>query len=172
VISPPDPQPEEIMPHDYEDAINLDQLSDGDVRDLVRQRLDEAEDFDIEAADVEVAAGRIRVEGRVGTEGERQHVAQVLTALGATGFENNVVVDRLARAERSEAADQAALEEDAAGSVRAPGEVTSDTADHLLPDERSELHGTRDVQKAVEGGRSYDPPDGPLQEGAGEGERH
>jgi hypothetical protein len=48
---------------------------------------------------------------------------------------------------------------------------TSDTADHLHGDGRSEAEGTRDVQEAIEEGRSYNPPDGPFQEGVGEGER-
>jgi hypothetical protein len=161
------------MPHDYEDSINLDQLADHDVADLVRQRLDEAPDFDADAVDVEVRDGRIRVEGRVGTEGERQHVEQVLGLLGATDYENNVVVDRLARRERAEAADIARVDDAANPTpLGETGGVTSDTAEHLHRDEESELYGTQDVRKAVEEGRSYEPPEGPFQEGVDGDERH
>jgi hypothetical protein len=161
------------MAHDFEDAINLDHLTDGDVRDLIRQQLDEAEAFDVDAVDIEVVDGRIRVEGRVGTDEERSHVEQVLSALGAVNYDNNVVVDPNARASRHEAADMARLEEASADDpLGDPGGSTSDTAEHLRPDARGEMHGTRDMQKAIEEGKSYNPPEGPLQEGIGEGERH
>jgi hypothetical protein len=161
------------MGHDYEDAVNPDQMTDADVRNLVRQRLDESEQFDVDAVDIEVADGHIRVEGRVGTEGERQHVGQVLSAIGLTEFENNVVVDPLTRAERNDAADMARLEDAAAtAGMGESGGSTSDTAEHLRPDEAAEAEGTRDVQEAIEEGRSYTPPDGPFQEGVGEEEQH
>jgi hypothetical protein len=161
------------MGHDYEDAVNPDQMTDEDVRDLVRQRLEESEEFDADSVDIDVVDGHIRVEGRVGTEGERQHVGQVMSALGLTEFENNVVVDPLARAERDEAADMARLEDSAAtAGMGESGEATSDTAEHLRPNEAADLHGTRDVQEAIEGGRSYTPPDGPFQEGVGDEEQH
>jgi hypothetical protein len=41
----------------------------------------------------------------------------------------------------------------------------------LHGDGRGEAEGTRDVQEAIEEGRSYNPPEGPFQEGVGEGER-
>jgi hypothetical protein len=161
------------MAHDYEDAINLDHLTDADVRALVRQHLDEADEFDADAVDIEVADGRIRLEGRVGTDGERAHVEQVLAALGAVDYDNNVVVDPNARATRHEAADMARLED---ASAEAPlgdsGGTTSDTAEHLRPDDRGDMYGTRDMRKAIEEGKSYTPPDGPMQEGIDEGEQH
>jgi hypothetical protein len=120
-----------------------------------------------------VDAGRVRVEGRVGTDGERQHVEQVLSALGAVDYENNLVVDRLARQERDEAADMARLEDAAAPApLGETGAATSDTAEHLRRDDQSELYGTGDMRKAIEEGRSYEPPEGPFQEGVGGGERH
>jgi hypothetical protein len=84
-----------------------------------------------------------------------------------------VVVDRLRRAERNEAADMARIEDAAAtaGLGEADGS-TSDTARHLRPNEANEAYGTRDVQEAVEEGRSYNPPEGPFQEGVGGEERH
>lgn len=161
------------MPHDYEDAINLDQMTDEDVRDLVRQRLDQGEDFEADTLEVEVTDGRVRVEGRVGTEGERQYVEQVLSGLGVVDYDNDVVVDRLTRHEQSEAADLAHLEDAATDDqLGESGKATSDTAEHLLPDDLGEIQGTRDMQKAIEEGKSYQPPEGPFQEGIGEGERH
>jgi hypothetical protein len=161
------------MAHDYGDAVNLDQMTDRDVRELVRQRLDESDEFDADAVEIDVKDGRISVEGRVGTEGERQHVDQVLTELGAQSYDNQVVVDRLARAERDEAADIARLEDAATTSpLGESASDTSDTASHLMPDDAGDMYGTRDVQKAVEEGKSYNPPEGPLQEGIEGDERH
>ena len=106
-------------------------------------------------------------------ENLRQRVEQVLTVLGAQDYENDVVVDRNARAQRSEDPDLARLEEAAADDrLGDPGAATSDTADHLRDDVRGDQYGTRDVQKAIERGQAYEPPDGPVQEGAGDVERH
>lgn len=161
------------MARDFEDAVNLEQMTDADIRDLVEQRLQEEQTFDVEAVDIEVSDGRVRVEGRVGTEQERQRVEQVLTALGADRFANNVVVDSNARSQRSDAADIARLEDAAAtDSLGERAKSTTDSAEHLLDDAASDQHGTRDMKKAIEGGRSYSPPDGPVQEGTGEGELH
>jgi hypothetical protein len=161
------------MAHDYEDAVNLDQMPDRDVRDLIHQRLDEGEEFDVDAVEIHVEGGHVRVEGRVGTEGERQHVEQILSSLGAQSYDNNVVVDPLAREQRAEAADIARVED--AATTSGLGEAaagTTDTAEHLRPDDAGEMYGTRDPQKAVEEGKSYTPPDGPLQEGIEGDERH
>ena len=161
------------MAKDYENAINLDQMDDDDIGELIRQRLDEDADFDVDTVDVEVSEGHIRVEGRVGTEGERQHVGQVLGALGATGFENNVVIDENTRAQRSEDPAEAQAEDAAAtAAIGESGKTTSDMAEHLQPDGADELYGTQDPRKAIEEGKSYSPPEGPTQEGIEGGERH
>jgi hypothetical protein len=161
------------MAKDFEGTINLDQMDDDDVGELVRQRLDDDTDFDVDSVEIDVRDGRVVVEGRVGSEGERQHVEQVLGALGATDFDNNVVVDEIARAERPEAADDAAAENAATTSdLGESGDVTSDTAQHLQPDDRGEMYGTRDPGRAIEEGKTYTPPEGPTQEGIEGDERH
>lgn len=161
------------MSDDFENVINLDQLDDAEVRDLVRQRLHEADDFDVDEVEISVRKGRVRVEGRVGTEEERQHVEHVLSGFGAVDFENNVMVDESRRPEQSEAADVAALEDAAVDDeLGERGHVTSDEAEHLQPDTAGEQFGTRDMKKAIEQGQSYTPPDGPMQEGVGPGEQH
>ena len=164
------------MPKDFENTINTDQLDDDDIRDLVRQRLDEADDFEVDNVEVAVRDGQVLVEGRVGTDEERQHVEQVLTSLGVQDYENNVVVDEVVRAEHSEAADVASLEDAAIDDEMGErGRATSDTAEHLLADTAGEQFGTHDMQKAIEQGQSYTPPDGPMQEGiegGPQGERH
>lgn len=161
------------MASDFENTINLDQMDDDDIGELIRQHLDEDDDFDVDAIEVEVSDGRVTVEGRVGTEGERQHVEQVLNALGAEDYENNVVVDETTRAERAEGADEALAEDsNAQAALGESGHTTSDTAEHLQPDDEGELYGTRDPQKAIQDGKTYTPPDSPTQEGVRGDERH
>lgn len=161
------------MPNDFENTINFDQMDDDDIGELVRQRLDEDADFDVDSVDVHVRDGRVRVEGRVGTEGERQHVGQVLSFLGSTDIENNVVVDENVRTQRAEAVDEAIAEDDATTpTLGETGETTSDTAEHLQPDDGGEMYGTRNPRKAIEEGQAYTPPEGPTQEGMGGGEQH
>lgn len=161
------------MANDFENAINLDQMDDDDVGELVRQRLDEDTDFDVDAVEVAVDGGHVTVEGRVGTEAERQHVDQVLSFLGAEDFENNVVVDETTRAERAAGADEALAEKsNATAPLGESGQTTSDTAEHLQPDDDAELYGTSDPQKAIQDGKTYTPPDGTTQEGIRGDERH
>lgn len=161
------------MARDSENAINLDQMDDEDVRDLVLQELDEAADFDVDDVDITVAGGRVTIEGRVGTEDELQHVEQVLDRLGAVDYDNNVVVDENVRSQRAEAADTA-LSEDAAmdSPLGERAKSTTDEAQHLVEDTGSEQFGTHDMKKAIEQGQSYSPPDGPVQEGVRGEETH
>ncbi len=161
------------MTRDYEGAINLDQMTDEDVCDLVRQRLGEDEEFDADNVEVSMSGGRVVVDGRVGTEGERQYVDQTLSALGATDFDNNVVVDETRRAERSEAADIARMEDDAnQAPLGESAKRTTDSADHRLDQDSDELYGTQDLKKAIEEGDTYVPPTGPVQEGIRGDENH
>ncbi len=111
--------------------------------------------------------------GRVGTEGERQHVGQVVASLGITELENQIVVDEVRRAQRDPAADVARIEDARAdAAIGESGKSTSDTAEHLQPGERGDLRGTRDVKEAIQEGRPYTPPRGPVQEGVEGDERH
>lgn len=161
------------MPEDYENAINVDQMDDDDIRTLIRQELDEAEKFDVDLVDVTVREGHVSVAGRVGTEGERQHVEQTLGRIGVQNYQNDVVVDENIRARRADAADTARAEDDAAqAALGESGKSTSDTAEHLQPDDRGDMYGTRDMKKAIEEGKSYSPPDGPMQEGIRSDEQH
>ncbi len=158
---------------DYEGSVNLDQMTDEDVCDLVQERLKEDEEFDADNVEVSISDGRLVVDGRVGTEGERQYVDQVLSALGATDFENNVVVDELRRGERSEAADIAHMEDVAnQAPLGESAKSASDTADHRLGEEAPELYGTQDMKKAIQEGDTYNPPTGPVQEGVRGDENH
>ena len=158
---------------DFENTFNLDQMTDADVAALVRQQLDEDDGFNADAVDIRVDEGRVTVEGRVGTEAERQRVDQLLSGLGAEEFSNDVVVDEAARAVRDEAADEAHIEDqEAQAQIGESGKATTDTAEHLHRDRSDRLYGTKDTKKAIEEGVPYTPPDRPVQEGSEGDEDH
>lgn len=158
---------------DFENTLNLEQMTDVDVEELVHQQLGEDDAFNADTVEIDVEDGTIRVSGRVGTEAERQRVSQILTSLGATGFENDVVVDEAARARRDDAADIAHVEDqEARAQIGESGKATTDTAEHLSEDRSDRLYGTKDVRKAVEEGTPYTPPDRPVQEGVAGDEEH
>src|SRR5829696_7233441 len=88
------------MARDYEDFSSIEDLDDDELKQLVRDRLAEHPDLDIDDITVEVADGTIRLEGRVGTEAELRMAEHVVTDLvGATDVENALVVDPVRRAE-------------------------------------------------------------------------
>src|SRR5688572_33493490 len=100
------------MADDFEDLYDLDNLSDEDLRDLVRQELSEYPEIDTDLVDVQVVDGRVQLSGRVGTEQELQQIEHVITdVIGLSAVDNEMVVDELVRGEMPEAADDAAAYE-------------------------------------------------------------
>lgn len=162
------------MTEDYEGLFEIENLNDGELRDLVIQELREVPEIDLDLIDIAVRQGRVCVSGRVGTEQEWQQIEQVLTdVLRVESVSNEVVIDELVRGERSEAADDAVAEDFAADPALGSGERrTTDEAGHLLPDTSAELYGTRDPQQAVSDGTAWTPPDRPIQEGTWSQEEH
>ena len=156
------------MARDYEDIQNLDQLDDREIRDLVRERLAEHNGIDVDDIVVNVQNGAIALTGRVGTEGERRIADHILTdVLGVQEFRNELVIDPIRRAESPMDIDEHLAEED-----RASGLLLGDRpvplnpeAEHLADDADSDLAGTTDVQDAIEGAKSWNPPASPTQEG-------
>ena len=156
------------MANDYDDLYDLDNISDEDLKDLVLQELSEYPEIDVDLIEIRVDEGRVVVAGRVGTEQEIQQVQQVLTdVIGLDDVTNELVVDELARGERSEGADEAWQEDFAGNPQMTQGTTrTSDTAEHLTENLEAEQFGTQDAQEAIERGTAYEPPDHPVQEGS------
>jgi hypothetical protein len=156
------------MARDYEDLQNLDQLDDREIRDLVRERLAGHNGLDIDDIVVTVQNGAIALSGRVGTESERRIADHILTdVLGVEEFTNDIVIDPIRRAESPMDIDDHLNEED-----RASGLLLGDRpvplnpeAEHLADDADADLDGTTDVQDAIEGAKSWNPPESPTPEG-------
>ena len=157
------------MAHDFENIDDLDDLSDSELRRLVRDRLREHRGLDPEDITVDVHDRVVELSGRVGTEGERRVAERVVTDLiGLPLVRNDLVVDALRRAESPEAADESlADEEDHAGLLLGDRPVSlSPEAEHLEEDLDGRLFGTSDVGSAIQNGTAWIPPTTPTQEGA------
>lgn len=157
------------MAREFDDLYDLNNLDDSEIKDLVLQELQEYPDIDPDLVEVNVQGGVVRVSGRVGTEQEVQTVGQVITdVLGIQNVNNELVVDEIVRGQRSEAADDAFIEEIEADNQFGGGggaANTSDTAQHLVENLDAEQFGTHDPQEAADRGTTYEPPDRGIQQG-------
>jgi len=156
------------MAHDYEDIHDLDDLSDDELRELVRDHLRDHAGIDADDISVSASEGRVTLSGRVGTEGELRIAERVLTdTLGIAEVDNQLVVDAIRRAESPVAIDDHLADEDAHAGLllgEMPSPVPPETT-QLAEDLDAQLFGTVDMQAAIEGGASYSPPTSPTPEG-------
>jgi len=156
------------MAHDFEDIHDLDDLSDDELRDLVRDWLAQSESIDADDVVVAVEDGVVTLGGRVGTEGELRIAERLVTdSLGITNVENEIVVDAIRRADSPEAIDDHLVdEEERSGMLFGDrSEPQSDEAEHLADDVDAALFGTVDIQKSLERGAGWNPPMTPTPEG-------
>ncbi|HEX3532945.1 MAG TPA: BON domain-containing protein [Gemmatimonadaceae bacterium] len=156
------------MEKDYEDIDEIDELSDGELRALVRDRLEEQVAFDPSDVDISVRGGVVRLSGRVGTEEELRIVEHVVTdVIGIKEVKNDLLVDPIRRAESPEAIDEHLADEELHEGILLgdrPGQEDPE-AEHLQEDIRAEMFGTTDVHESIEEGIPWNPPDGPTPEG-------
>ena len=153
---------------DYENIHDIEELDDTELRDLVREQLAAHAALDIDDITVTVAAGTVRMAGRVGTEGERRVAEHVLTdVLGITEFSNDLVIDSIRRAESPlDIDEQLADEERRAGTLLGDVEVPmTDESSHLADRTHDDLDGTSNYQQVMDEGLSWNPPDSPTPEG-------
>ena len=154
------------MAGDFEN--NLDDLSDRELRDVVRSHLAAHNGIDVDYITVRVADGVIALEGSVGTDSERRTAEHVLTdVLGLQNVRNDLVVQSIHRAESPMDMDDHINEED-----RTEGLLLGDRAvplspesEHLEEDLDARLWGTTDVGRAISEGTAWIPPESPTQEG-------
>jgi hypothetical protein len=156
------------MARDYEDIDDIDDLDDGELRDLVRERLAADNALDIDDITVRVEDGTVILEGRVGTDGEKQIAEHVVSdVLGVQEYRNDLFVDPTRRALSPEAIDEHLADED-----RREGLLLGDRpmpidpeADAVQDDMDHELYGTTDVGHAIQDGTAWIPPESPTPEG-------
>ena len=156
------------MAHDFEDIHDIDDLSDEELRDLVRAQLAEHSAIDSDDISVAVEDGHVVLAGRVGTESELRIAEHIVTdSLGIVHVENQIVVDAIRRADSPEAIDDHdAAEEETKGLLLGDRAVPiSPEAEHLEEDLDGRLFGTTDVGKATAEGMAWIPPESPTPEG-------
>src|SRR5690348_11891063 len=156
------------MARDFEDVHDIDDLSDDELRGLVREHLAADSALDIDDLTVNVEDGHVILEGRVGTDEERRIAEHIVTdVLGVEDYENNIFVDPVRRATSPEAADDNLADEDATeGRLLGDRPVSlSPEVEDDLEDEDAQLYGTTDVGHAIEEGTAWIPPEAPTPEG-------
>ena len=156
------------MARDFEDVNDIDDLSDDELRGLVREHLAADSALDIDDLTINVEDGRVILDGRVGTDEERRIAEHIVTdVLGIEEYENNIFVDPVRRALSPEAADDNLVEEEATeGRLLGDRPVgISPEAETATEDLDAELYGTTDVGHAIEEGTPWIPPEAPTPEG-------
>jgi Predicted periplasmic or secreted lipoprotein len=153
---------------DFEDNSGLENLSDGEMRSLIRERLDEQVSFDPADVEVEVNRGVVRLTGRVGTDNELRIVEHLLTdVVGVSRVENDIYVDTIRRAESPIAIDDHLADEEAHEGLLLGDRPRSESpeAERLVEDPEAERDGTTDVGEAISEGIPWNPPNSPTPEG-------
>ena len=161
------------MAQDFENVFDLDDLSDDELRGLVRERLAQDDQVDVDNILVTVKSGFVTLSGRVGTEMEKQVADHVLSdVIGLERYANDIFVDPIRRDLEPEAADEQV------GRVRGREEETLlggsdvDTTDpeaqRADDNDDSALFGTHDYGSVMEDGVPWIPPDEPTPEGRDE----
>ena len=159
---------EDDMARDFEDVHDIDDLSDDELRGLVREHLASDSALDIDDLTIHVREGHVILDGRVGTDEERRIAEHIVTdVLGIEDYENNIFVDPVRRALSPEAIDDSLAEEDAED-----GRLLGDRPVGISPETEvqredldAELYGTSDVGHAIEEGTTWIPPEAPTPEG-------
>lgn len=156
------------MADDFGNTDDIENLSDDELRELVRSGLASQNAFDSDDIDVRVKRGVVTVSGRVGTEEEVRIVDHVLTdVIGVSEVQNHLVIDELRRATSPEAIDEHLADEDAHSGLLL-GDVArpfSPEAEHLADQGSEDFAGTHDIQDAIEGAEPWIPPESPTPEG-------
>ena len=158
------------MAQDFENVFDLDDLSDAELRELVRDQLAQDDALDVDGILVHVKDGYVTLSGRVGTEGEKQIADHVLSdVIGLESFSNDLLVDPVRRDEEPEAADEAVARAAERGEDPLLGgsdlSATDDEAQRVTDNDDAALFGSRDIESVMENGVPWIPPDEPTPEG-------
>ena len=158
------------MAQDFENVFDLDDLSDAELRGLVRDQLAQDDALNVDGILVHVTDGYVTLSGRVGTEGEKQIADHILSdVIGLETFSNDIFVDPVRRDEEPEAADEAVARAAARREDSLLGgrdlSATDDEAQRATDNDDASLFGSRDIERVMENGVPWIPPDEPTPEG-------
>lgn len=155
------------MAQDYEGLDDTQDMTDGELRAFVRDRLEEQLAFDADDVEVAVRDGTVKLSGRVGTEEELRIIERVVTDVLGLSVRNELVVDPIRRAESPLAIDEHLADEEAHEGLLLGDRPRPESpeAEHLREDIRAELLGTTNVHDSIEGAIPWVPPESPTPEG-------
>ena len=156
------------MESDFENSTDIENLSDRELRQLVRDKLDDHEGIDTDDITVIVRNGVLNLSGRVGSETEARVADHIITdQLGIVDYENELVVDTIHRAASPDAIDDHSADEQATEGLLLGDRALplSPEAEHLDENILAEVEGTADVQKSIESAIPWVPPESPTPEG-------
>lgn len=156
------------MARDFENIHNIDELSDDELRGLVREHLHAHNGLDVDDFSVRVDEGTVVLMGRVGTDGERRIAEHVVTdVLGIVSVRNEIVVDPIRRAESPMDIEDHLAEEDRTEGLLLGDRPrqAADTAPDVEELEEEERIGSTDVGDVIANGVPWIPPESPTQEG-------
>jgi hypothetical protein len=157
------------MARDFEDLHDLDDLSDDELKALVKQHLASHNGLDVDDLSVRVEDGTIFLGGRVGTEGERRIAEHVVTdVLGIVSVTNEILVDPIRRAESPMDIDEHLADEERTEGLLLgdrPLQQDDEAAQHDADRTDARAFGSTDIQEVIAGGVPWIPPESPTQEG-------
>jgi hypothetical protein len=155
------------MARDFEDIHDTDDLSDDELSGLVRNHLAAHNGIDADDLSVRTEEGLVILNGRVGTESEMRMAEHVVTDVLGLTVRNEIVVDPIRRAESPMDVEEHIADEDRhEGLLLGDRPVPfSDEVAQVTDFIEERTLGTTDVQKAIEEGTSYIPPEAPTPEG-------
>ena len=154
------------MPDDYDNTEDIQNMTDGELKEYVIAELASQKTIDVTDVGVHVSNGIVCLEGRIGTEEELRIIDHVMTDLiGLTDVDNQLVLDEIRRAESPEPIDEhLATPQDFERTL--VGQGLADVSN--LEDEDQ---GTREVQEAISEAEPWIPPESPTPEGvSGQGD--
>jgi len=153
---------------DYEDNRGTGDLSDNELRALVRDAFEQQMAVDPDDVEISVRSGVVNLAGRVGTDQELRIAERIVTDMvGLERVRNNIFVDPIRRAESPQAIDEHLADERLHEGLLLGDSPRPENpeAEHLHENLRAELFGTTDVQQSIEDAIPWNPPDGPTPEG-------
>jgi hypothetical protein len=153
---------------DYEDIRDTDQLSDNELRALVRDAFEQQMAVDPDDVTISVKSGVVELTGRVGTDEELRIAERIVTDMVGLGkIRNNLFVDEIRRAESPEAIDEHLVDEQLHEGLLLGDKPRPENpeAQHRHENLRAELFGTTDVQQSISEAIPWNPPEGPTPEG-------
>lgn len=156
------------MERDYENLDDIDNLTPNELRARIKEALGDHAGVDESDINVHVENGVVRLIGRVGTASEARIAEHIVTdQIGIVSVRNELVVSSSHRTESPASMDEHLADEERTSGLLLGDQASpySDEAAHLADHPEDEDIGTTDMQRVMEDGVPYAPPESATPEG-------